>query len=108
MTTTPTIWKARFTPNFQSTAGEQIAPQSIGLANGNILTVWTDDTGGSSPGKDIMGQMFDPYGNNTGPVFQVNFAIVNQNETSPQLAALPDGGYVVAYDSYDSSLGGYI
>ena len=70
---------------FPEPAGEQTQPQSIGLANGNILTVWEDDTGGSSPGNDIMGQMFDPYGNSTGPVFQVNDAIVNQDETWPQI-----------------------
>jgi hypothetical protein len=108
MTTTPTIWKTKFNPNFQSGAGIQNKPQSIGLANGNILTIWEDETGGPSPGWDIMGQMFSPLGVNSGPVFQINYGIVNQDETAPQIAALPDGGFVVVYASYDFSLGNYI
>ena len=40
MTTTPTVWKPKFFPNAAGTAGDQQRPESIGLANGNILTVW--------------------------------------------------------------------
>ena len=39
MTTTPTIWKPAFLPNFAAPAGNQSLPQTIGLANGNILVV---------------------------------------------------------------------
>jgi hypothetical protein len=107
MTTTPTIWKAKFSVNLGSTTGEQMVPQSIGLANGNILIVWEDDTGGSSPGRDIMGRIFDPLGNpiGTGP-FQINYTFTNSDEVAPQIVALPDGGFVAAYGSFNDGVGG--
>jgi len=109
MTTTPTIWKSAFFPNFETPAGIQSRPQSIGLANGNILVVWEDDTGGPSSGRDIMARIISPEGHVTGPsAFQLNDVIKNSDETEPKIVALPDGGFVVAYGSYDSSLGGFI
>ncbi len=107
MTTTPTIWKAKFPANV-GTFGTQQAPQTIGLTNGNILVVWEDTTGGTSPGSDIMGQMFDAAGNQAGVAFQVNSTVVNVDETEPKIAALPDGGFVVAYGSYNDAIGGFI
>src|SRR5687768_14682385 len=101
MTATPTIWKPSFTTNVGSTAGTQASPQSIGLANGNILVVWEDDTNGPDAGIDVMGRIFDPEGEALGGPFQVNKTIYATDETGPKIVALPDGGFVMAYGSYD-------
>ena len=108
MTTTPTIWKSTFIANSVATAGNQSVPQSIGLANGNILVVWEDDTQGPSPFTDIMGQMFDAEGNVIGAAFQVNSLVTASDETGPKIVALPDGGFVMAYGSYSDADGGFI
>ena len=107
MTTTPTIWKAEFFPNFANPAGNQGVPQTIGLANGDILVVWEDDTNGPSPGVDIFGRLFTPEGGPASAGFQVNRTITSSDETGPKLVALPDGGFVMAYGSFDAS-GGFI
>ena len=108
MTTTPTIWKSTFTANIGATAGGQTVPRTIGLANGNFLTVWEDNTNGTGPFTDIMGRMFTPEGNAIGTPFQINSAVVGSDETGPKIIAMPDGGYVVAYGSYLDALGGFI
>src|SRR5688572_29171226 len=109
MTTTPTIWKAEFYPNFAAPAGLQTVPQTIGLANGNILVVWEDDTQGPSPGIDVMGRIFTPEGHPASAPFQVNTASVDSDETGPKIVALPDGGFVMAYGwSWSEALGGFI
>ncbi|WP_373505735.1 calcium-binding protein [Aestuariivirga sp.] len=108
MTTTPTIWKPTFYPNIAAQAGSQTVPQTIGLANGNILVVWEDDTQGPSAFTDIMGQMFTPEGVAIGGSFQVNSAIVASDETGPKIVALPDGGFAMAYGCYLEALGGFI
>lgn len=108
MTTTPAIWKSTFTANSGSTAGSQSAPQTIGLANGNILVVWEDDTEPTRPFTDVIGQLYDAQGNTLGGVFQVNQAIWGSDETGPQIVAMPDGGFVMAYGSYFEALGGIL
>ena len=108
MTTTPTPWLPAFTANFAAAAGTQTVPQPIGLKNGNILVVWEDNTNGSSPSTDVMGQLFDPHGTPIGLAFQVNTDVVASDETGPQIVALPDGGYVIAYGSLKPAIGGFI
>ena len=97
MTTTPTIWKSSFPVNFGTTAGGQAGPQTVGLANGNFITVWADDTFGPSPGVDILGRIYDPNGVEIKSQFQVNAAGFSGNEADCRIAALPDGGFVMAY-----------
>lgn len=99
MTTTPTIWKAKFTANINGTTGNQSGPTTIGLANGNFLVVWEDTNFGPGVGRDIMGQLFDPLGNPVGLQFQVNQGLTVNNEFDPRLAAMPDGGFVMTYIS---------
>jgi hypothetical protein len=110
MTTTPTLWKSSFTANSGSTAGSQTVPQSIGLANGNILVVWQDDSDNNAPSPyiDVAGRVFDAEGNAVGAVFQVNALVTASDETAPKIVALPGGGYVVAYGSYSAAAGGFI
>jgi hypothetical protein len=83
-------------------------PRTIGLANGNFLTVWEDNTNGPVPFIDIMGQMFSAEGVALGSPFQVNSAITGSDETGPKIVAMPDGGYVIAHGSYLEAIGGPI
>ena len=108
MTTTPTIWKPAFVANIGALSGGQTVPRTIGLANGNFLTVWQDDTNGPGPYIDVMGRMFNAEGVAIGSPFQVNSAVVFSDETGPKIVAMPDGGFVVAYGSYLEALGGFI
>ena len=108
MTTTPTIWKSAFTANSAALAGSQTVPQSIGLANGNFLVVWQDDTDATRPFIDIGGQMYDAVGTPIGGTFQVNQSIWGSDETGPKLAAMADGGFVMAYGGYFEALGGIV
>ena len=106
-TTTPTVWKSAFSPDYP-TFGNQSVPQTIGLADGRILVVWEDDTNGPSPFIDVMGQFLAPDGTAEGDIFQVNSAVVASDETGPQIAAMPDGGFVMAYGGYLDAIGGFI
>ena len=89
MTTTPTIWKPAFVANIGATAGSQTVPRTIGLANGNFLVVWEDNTNGPSPFIDILGRMFTAEGVAIGSPFQVNSAVVASDETAPRRRTLP-------------------
>ena len=108
MTTTPTIWKSTFNPGVTTLSGNQTVPQSIGLANGNILVVWQDDTDPTRPFTDIIGRILSPEGVPIGSTFQVNAAIWGGDETGPKIVALPDGGFVMAYGGYFEALGGFL
>ena len=107
-TTVPTVWKSAFTANTLATNGTQSVPQAIGLKNGNILVVWQDTTNGPGPSIDVMGRLFDPKGTPLGFPFQVNTDVVNWDETGPKIVAMPDGGYVIAYGSFNQAIGGFI
>src|SRR4051812_570890 len=104
MTTTPTIWRAHFTAN-TATAGFQSNPYTIGLSNGNILVVWTDDTSGTSAGNDGFGQIFGPEGNPVGAAFQVNSSFFVDGEFLGSIAPQTDGGFVIAYVDENSTAG---
>ena len=51
-------------------------------------------------GDDVVGRLLDPEGVPLGPAFQVNLTSTDGNETGPQLVALPDGGFVMAYGGF--------
>jgi Ca2+-binding RTX toxin-like protein len=107
MTTTPTIWKAEFTANAGITSGIQYDPVTIGLADGRFLTVWTDDANNvdDDPLTDIIGQIYSPQGNPVGAAFQLNQEDTGDDEGGAVLAALPDGGFALAYNSVGPALG---
>jgi len=88
-------------PQFREHVGTQYYPQTIGLANGNILVVWTDTYGPSPvstspPTSSIRWR--------TGrSEFQLNAAATSLNEERPEIAIMPDGGFVMAYRVYKIS-----
>ena len=71
------------------TAGPGANPQIASLANGNFVVVWNE-------GNDIFGQIFNNSAGAVGGQFNVATGADNQNEAT--IVALPDGGFVVAWD----------
>ena len=85
--------------------------QIVQLDNGNILITYetTNPAGSGAPdGYDILGQIFDPFGNAVGGEFRLNTNFNGDNEQDYVLATDTDGGFSIAYadisdtnDSYD-------
>lgn len=83
----------KFTNNFQ------ISPAVATLTNGNIIVVWTSfDQASSNSLEDIYGQMLSTNGTKIGTNFLIN-QFTTYNQRTPTVAALPNGGFVVAWVS---------
>jgi hypothetical protein len=70
-----------------------------------VVVVWVDDSsdGNDASGTSIQARVFTIEGGALGPRFQVNTSILG-DQTSPDVAAAPDGGFVVVWQS-ESSFG---
>jgi VCBS repeat-containing protein len=90
------------------TSSTQWRPEAVGLANGDILVVWSSfgHSIAGSNGYDIYGRVFDGA---TGAAktgdFRVNTA-VGSTQDRPHVTALADGGFVVGWDTDSSATGG--
>jgi FG-GAP-like repeat len=105
MTTTPKIWRATQQANFTD-AGDQFDPAIVDIGSGRYVAVWTeavDGPIGTSPGMDLVGQIFDTRGNRIGGEFQVNRAFFNDDEVNASLDTRPGGGFVMAYVDVDAA-----
>ncbi|SDB03770.1 calcium-binding protein [Bauldia litoralis] len=102
MVDTPTVWKPQHQVNTADT-GDQEDPIAIDIGMGRYVVVWEDDTFGSSPGDDLVGQIFDARGNLIGSQFQVNQDFAVDTETDASLASRPGGGFVMVYEDTDGS-----
>lgn len=72
-------------------------------ADGAFVAVWTGSTfGAGSEGARVLGRRFDASGAPVGGEFQVNTLTTN-NQWFPAVAALPSGGFVVAFGSFVSA-----
>nr|WP_313524449.1 putative Ig domain-containing protein [Shinella sp.] len=81
--------------------GQKIAP----LDGGGWVVVW-QSYGQDGSGNGIYQQVFDAAGNAAGPETRVNGTVVN-SQISPQIAALPGGGWVVTWQSYGQDGAGW-
>ena len=103
MPATPELWRdLGQVNNTDSGAGgdDQFDPKVIHLTNGNIVIAWTSNTNvgaGSDPGTDIIGEIYDSRGNLVRSEFRLNSGSFSTDERDFDLAALPSGGFVVAY-----------
>jgi len=80
-----------------STAGQQQDASVAVLLSGEILVVWSS-FGQDGSMQGVFGQRFSPSGAKVGSEFQINvFTLYNQR--SPAVAALGNGGFVVAWAS---------
>jgi len=91
--TTNDVLVNTFTNNFQ------INPTAATLTNGNVIVVWGSfDEAGSSSLQDVYGQILSPTGQKIGGEFLIN-QFTAYNQRTPTVAALSNGGFVVAWVS---------
>jgi hypothetical protein len=82
-----------FTNNFQ------INPAVATLNDSNVVVVWGSfDQVSSNSLQDVYGQILSPKGAKVGAAFLIN-QFVSYNQRTPAIAALQDGGFVVAWVS---------
>lgn len=78
--------------------GINTLPRVTGLANGNFVVIWNQS---DSNNGDIFGRIYDATGTLVKSTFTVTGTSASENE--PDVAALPDGRFVVFWD--DESFG---
>ena len=77
----------------------QINPAVAVLNNSNVVLVWSSfDEAGPNSLLDVYGQMLSPTGQKIGSEFLIN-QFTNYNQRTPAVAALANGGFVVAWVS---------
>ena len=78
----------------------QINPAVAVLNNGNVIVVWSSfDEQSSSSLQDVYGQLFSQTGQKIGGEFLINNQFTSYNQRTPAVAALANGGFVVAWVS---------
>jgi Ca2+-binding RTX toxin-like protein len=82
-----------------TTSNAQDQPAIAALAGGGFIVVWRDASqlGGDDSGTSIKGQLLDAQGNFVGGEFLINTSIFI-DQSAPAVAALPDGGFMVAWE----------
>jgi hypothetical protein len=91
--TTTDVLVSKFTNNFQ------INPAIATLNNSNVVIVWASyDQASSNSMQDVYGQILSPAGVAIGTNFLIN-QFTNYNQRTPAIAALTNGGFVVAWVS---------
>jgi hypothetical protein len=101
MISTPRISLPRHRANFTE-AGSQGSVEVADIGSGRYIVIWTESDGGpiaTSPGADIVGQIFDAAGNRFGSEFKVNSSFPVSDYTQAALDARPGGGFVMVYNS---------
>jgi len=94
-------WGPTIAVNTQ-TAGDQLKPSTIGLADGSFLIVWqTSSTTDDGSGGAVKGQRFSAAGAAIGSEFLVNSAAAG-NQTYVRGASLPSGGFVLTWETADT------
>ncbi|ATM74959.1 hypothetical protein CRN79_03455 [Serratia fonticola] len=84
-----------------STSGDQANPSTTRLADGRIIVVWQ---GAGVSGTEVFMQLYEADGvHKIGTEQQVNQR-TNNNQDSPQVVALADGGFLIVYESYQGGL----
>ena len=91
--TTTDVLVNTFTNNFQQN------PAVATLTNGNVIVVWASfDEASSSSMQDVYGRIFSPAGVPVTGEFSIN-QFTSYNQRTPAVAALANGGFVVAWVS---------
>lgn len=96
--TTTDILVNTFTNHFQ------VNPAIATLNNSNVVVVWGSYAEASATSlMDVYGQILSPNGQKIGGEFLVN-QFTSYNQRTPSIAALPNGGFVVAWVSEQERL----
>jgi hypothetical protein len=88
-------------------AGDQRAPSVTTLASGGYVVTWeTADTAQDGSGTAIKGQLFDSAGAAVGAEFRVNSQLT-ADQIRPSITGLESGGFVVTWQTADSTQDGH-
>ena len=87
-----------------TTAGSQYIPSATALADGRFLVTWksNDHSGSDTSGSCIRARLYNADGSAAGDDFVVNSTTAG-NQFAPSVTALPDGRFVVTWNSEDHS-----
>jgi len=88
-----------------TTASDQHYPATVALPDGGWVVVW-QSSGQDGSGWGIYARRYDASGAASGEEFKVNTTTAGDQQ-SPAVAALPDGGWVVAWQSADQDGSGW-
>uniref|UniRef100_UPI000AC37846 beta strand repeat-containing protein n=1 Tax=Sphingomonas sp. CCH10-B3 TaxID=1768757 RepID=UPI000AC37846 len=94
-----------------ATAGFQGVPQIAALSNGGFVVTWTDlsegvgGAGGDTSGAAVKAQVFGASGAPVGSEILVNAATMG-SQSSSQITALSNGGFVVTWNDESGGAGG--
>jgi hypothetical protein len=87
------VFPTVFVPGNEKIVGQ---PSLTQLANGNVLAVWQDTADVAAGGHiGLEGFLFSPTGSVAGIL---TFGANDSNYSDPQVAALPDGDFVISYN----------
>jgi hypothetical protein len=86
-----------------ATANAQTEPSVAALSGGGFVVAWTSSDGSLT---DVWAQRYDGAGAPAGGAFRVNTYTQN-HQAQPAVAALPGGGFVVAWASLIQDLSGW-
>ena len=78
----------------------QVSPSVTVLNDGSFVITWQSESGADTSSWGIYSRHYDADGTPMGGEAKVNTTIINQQVT-PSIAALNDGGYVVVWVSYE-------
>jgi len=83
-----------------TTSGDQWLGSATELASGEIVAVWSSN-GQDGSGQGVYGQRIDAQGTQVGSEFQINTVTSGDQLATFRgpVAALPDGGFVVTWES---------
>ena len=87
------------------TSSDQGLPAVSPLSDGGFVVVW-QSAAQDGDGSGIYGQRFDATGTAIGSEFRVNSEVAG-NQEIPSVTGLPDGGFMVVWQSYDQDGDGY-
>jgi hypothetical protein len=76
-------------------------PEISSLSNGNFVVVWNVTISGNG---GLLAQIYSPDGSLVGSEFSVE-TTTNATQTTPTVAALANGGFIVAWQSNDGANG---
>jgi hypothetical protein len=101
MSTTPVVWRTQSQVNTADAAAGpggtdvQFDGQIVALAGGGYVVVWEDRSGTHGAGSYVVGQLYGDQGNRVGGETRLDG--VAGGATSPSIAALPGGGFAMAF-----------
>ena len=87
-----------------TTTGDQLSPAMTALPDGHFVVTWQSNDGGDGSSGCIRARLFSADGSAVGTDFIVN-STGTSTQANPTATALPDGHFLVAWESSDNGDG---